>query len=92
MGAARTFAEHAQTTFEVLSSVQGLRERIYKVDNSAQAADRNGGAIPARAGAIGGYLVKKLKEGADRSIGKGLVRDSDSSVLTRPSLTNVPTP
>jgi thymidylate kinase len=58
--AARAFAEHAQTTFDVLSAIPGLRERIYRVDNSAHSTDQNGAAIRARASLIGDFLVQQL--------------------------------
>jgi hypothetical protein len=60
--AARTFAEHAQSTFEVLSCVRGLRERIYHVDNSVRAVDPCGAAIRGRARAIGEFLIQQLHE------------------------------
>jgi hypothetical protein len=54
------FVEHARTTFDVLSSIPGLRERMYRVDNSIHAADQNGAAIRARASLIGDFLVQQF--------------------------------
>jgi hypothetical protein len=60
--AARAFVEHAQATFEVLSTVAGLRERIYRVDNSAGGGGRADAIIRTRASAIGAFLRQCLGE------------------------------
>ena len=60
--AAQVFVEHAQTTFNVLCGVRGLRERIYRVDNAALAADSNDALIQARARAVGDFLLQRLRD------------------------------
>jgi thymidylate kinase len=60
--AALAFAEHAQATFEVLSTVDGLREKIFRVDNSANGG-RADAAIRARAAGVGEFLKQCLEEG-----------------------------
>jgi thymidylate kinase len=59
--AARAFAEHAHATFEVLAGVEGLREKIYRVDNSANGHHAGNGAVGARASVIGEFLKKHLQ-------------------------------
>lgn len=59
-GAARTFVEHAQITFEVLSCIKGLKERIFRIDNLVKTADPSGAAIRRRARAIGEFLIRQL--------------------------------
>jgi thymidylate kinase len=58
--AAWAFAEHAHATFEVLSSVEGLRERIHQVDNTANADDSRAALIHARASALCAFLKQHL--------------------------------
>jgi hypothetical protein len=64
--AAQAFVKHAQITFEVLSCVQGLKERIFQVDNSVQAADPNGATIHDRACVIGKFLIQQLHQAPQR--------------------------
>jgi len=54
--AARAFAEHARETFEVLSSLPGLRERIYRLDNPARDGGPGGPAVDALAALIAGRV------------------------------------
>jgi hypothetical protein len=58
--AALAFAEHAHATFELLSSLDGLRERIHRVDNSTDGGEASEAAIQARACAIGEFLKQHL--------------------------------
>ena len=59
--AAGTFAEHAQATFEILSSVDGLSERIHPIDNAAPIEDP-AVAIQERARAIGAFLIDRMQQ------------------------------
>jgi hypothetical protein len=59
--AARTFVEHANTAFQMLSSVDGLRENIYRIDNSTQSSDRDASALHARALAICEFIKQELE-------------------------------
>jgi thymidylate kinase len=56
--AARTFAERAHETFEVLSSLPGLSERIYRLDNSARDGGPGGPALDA----LASHIVEHLRE------------------------------
>lgn len=58
--AARTFAEHAQITFAVLSQVRELEERIFRVDNSVQTSDTGRATLHSRACSIGAFLIRQL--------------------------------
>jgi thymidylate kinase len=59
--AALAFAEHGHATFEMLSTVEGLQEKIYRVDNSANGAGHSDGIIHARASALGEFLKQQLR-------------------------------
>ncbi len=59
--AALAFAEHARATFEMLSSVEGLQEKTYRVDNTAEKDGNDGEAIRARVTAIGAFLQKRMR-------------------------------
>jgi thymidylate kinase len=76
MLAANTFAAHAQTTFETLACVDELKERIYRIDNSAQ-ADQTEEAIRTRAHAISVFLAAQLEQSQ-----KSLPREGVSLCLT----------
>jgi energy-coupling factor transporter ATP-binding protein EcfA2 len=60
--AALAFAEHARAAFEMLSGVEGLQEKTYRVDNTAEDGTDDGQAIRARASAIGEFLQQRLRE------------------------------
>jgi thymidylate kinase len=57
-GAARAFAEHSRTTFEALAAAPRLRERIYRLDNSARG---NGTGAPA-VGTLLAAIVECLQQ------------------------------
>jgi hypothetical protein len=60
--AALAFAEHAHATFEALSTVEGVREKIYQFDNSTTGSGPSDGIIRARASALGEVLKRRLQE------------------------------
>jgi hypothetical protein len=59
--AALAFAEHAHATFEVLSTVPGLQEKIYRIDNSAKSVGGASATIRDRASALGEFLKQRLR-------------------------------
>jgi hypothetical protein len=63
--AALAFAERAQTTFEVLSTVEGVQERLYRVDNSANGNGHTDALIRDRASALGAFLKQQLRKGQE---------------------------
>lgn len=69
--AARTFAEHAHATFEILASVAGVQEILCKVDNS-HADGPADATIRARACGIGEMLKQHLRTRQERRLpGRG---------------------
>jgi hypothetical protein len=80
-GAARLFAEHAQTTFEVLAGIPALKEAIYRVDNSASAPENHSAAIRERASRIGDFLIQRLHRHQAQAVGQ----DSDPVTLELPN-------
>ena len=68
--AARAFAEHAQTAFEVLSAVEGVRERLYRIENPARGPDESAAAIQARASLIGEFLKQRLQGRREEAAGR----------------------
>jgi O-antigen/teichoic acid export membrane protein len=60
--AVRTFVENAATTFEVLSSVKDVSDRVVRLDNSADVGTQNGELIRARADSISEILVKRFEQ------------------------------
>jgi PST family polysaccharide transporter len=80
--AALAFAEHAQATFEVLSTVAGLQEKIYRVDNSATGAGRADATIRARASAVGEFLKQCLR-GSQASVNEVVSLTHPSTLNTR---------
>src|SRR5262249_44768020 len=60
--AALAFAENAPTTFAGLCTVEGVRERICKVDNSANGTGRSDTIIRARAADLGAFLKRHAQQ------------------------------
>jgi hypothetical protein len=88
--AVHTFAEHAQITFEALSCVRGLQERMYRIDNSVR--DKNGSAIRRRAGLVGEFLIQQLHEyHAPRDAGRCSCRHAEHDVYDLPVTPSVQT-
>jgi PST family polysaccharide transporter len=58
--AAQAFAERAHATFEVLASVDGVREITFRADND-RAGDAGGAAVRSRAATIGAFVIQQCQ-------------------------------